>query len=483
MFRNRSELNRHENIHSRNKPYECKDCGMKFAQKGQLKNHTNTHTGERPFDCSFCGEDFNDTACKSRHEREQHSNFGGFRCPVPDCGNVNKRKDGFANHLKKFHGVSDSSVDPWQNAVTIDGRLLDPTKGLHEQLEWDEPKLFEDDASDADVPKSKKGKGKRAAAPRKKRSTVKQAASVEASAAAPKTRSSKRRRADDEDEEGDGDEEEYKPTTRARPVKRLRKSAPVAGPSSAPATSAPVDDAFAGLYTISPHKEQRNGVEDWGAMPSTSALQAGEAQFSFDMSTHGYDPASGTDIATSYFPQNALGLSIPAESSTYLGYSSTLPGLSVNPPPCPKWLTNSVFSSATVQVLTSPTLTPSLLDHRSMDPQILEVTMGPGHPMWTMPPIPPPRPSTTDSIIMTRRMRWAATSCQPPVVAAHVELPGIEPVSFSPWARSGTQRFQRPSISSLARGRANAQLCHEHARTSHSPMTIPVRCRLVYTHV
>ncbi|KZT71452.1 hypothetical protein DAEQUDRAFT_809788 [Daedalea quercina L-15889] len=342
-FKNRSELKRHENIHLKNKPFVCKVCSDGFAQNGQLKNHMNTHTGERPFSCSFCGKTFNDTACTSRHEREQHSNFAGFRCPVSTCRRIIKRRDAFFNHLSQRHHVSNSSIDPWQDAYTVDGTKIDPTRGVREQLEWEKPKFYFDH-SDSGLAHRTRAK-RAAAAPRKRPNSVKQD-----SAAAPTTRLSRKRRADeifDSDDDGDEDDsddnddnDEYMPASqsRARPVKRLRQSAAAAEPAPAPA-----EGAFADLYTMSPTSDLA-GDAQWVAGPSNSSLvtapvvQSNELQFSFDVSEDG-TTAMHAVPDTSYLPQNALGLSIPSESSaTYLasGYSSTLPTLSLSPSPMPE---------------------------------------------------------------------------------------------------------------------------------------------------
>ena len=41
----------HENIHSANKPHECDLCGNRYYQSHHLKSHFISHSGKRPYEC------------------------------------------------------------------------------------------------------------------------------------------------------------------------------------------------------------------------------------------------------------------------------------------------------------------------------------------------------------------------------------------------------------------------------------------------
>ncbi|XP_012371358.1 zinc finger protein 792-like isoform X2 [Octodon degus] len=83
FFSDPSIFIQHQRVHNRGKPYECPECGRLFSQHSSLVRHHRVHTGESPHVCSYCGKFFSRSSNLAQHKRV-HTGERPFECS--ECG-------------------------------------------------------------------------------------------------------------------------------------------------------------------------------------------------------------------------------------------------------------------------------------------------------------------------------------------------------------------------------------------------------------
>ena len=126
LFRSRFSCKRHQQVHTKVRPYICEECEKKFASLQHLKEHKYRHNNVRPYVCNVkgCQKSFRHSSELSHHRRTHPEyRLKKYQYAMKD---KNCYKDEQVSTIKEIKVVKEKTSDGNSDSICYKERSEEP---------------------------------------------------------------------------------------------------------------------------------------------------------------------------------------------------------------------------------------------------------------------------------------------------------------------------------------------------------------------